>query len=182
MSGLEVNKIIASVIVAILVVVIIGYAADIVMKLGADEKKGVAYKIELPESNSSESAITSQIDTTIEPISALLMNASIEKGEKIYKKCGSCHNYEKGSRNKVGPNLWNIVNRSKASMDGFAYSDALAKSEGIWSYEELAAFVYKPKEFIIGTKMNFAGLKKVEDRANLVFFLRDQSDNPAPLP
>ena len=182
MSGLEVNKIIASVIVAILVVVIIGYAADIVMKLGADEKKEVAYKIELPESNSSESATTSQIDTAIEPISALLMNASIEKGEKIYKKCGSCHNYEKGSGNKVGPNLWNIVNRSKASMDGFAYSDALAKSEGIWSYEELAAFVYKPKEYIIGTKMNFAGLKKVEDRANLVLFLRDQSDNPVPLP
>ena len=182
MSGLEVNKIIASIIVAILVVVIIGYAADIVMKLGADEKKEVAYKIELPESNSSESATTSQTDTTIEPISALLMNASIEKGEKIYKKCGSCHNYEKGSGNKVGPNLWNIVNRSKASMDGFVYSDALAKSEGIWSYEELAAFVYKPKEYIIGTKMNFAGLKKVEDRANLVLFLRDQSDNPEPLP
>jgi len=136
----------------------------------------------LPEPNASESTAIAQIETAIEPISALLVNASIEKGKKIYKKCGSCHNYEKGSRNKVGPNLWNIVNRSKAGMDGFAYSDALAKSEGIWSYEELAAFFYKPKEYIIGTKMNFAGLKKVEDRANLVFFLRDQSDNPAPLP
>ena len=182
MSGLEVNKIIASIIVAILVVVIISYAADIIMNIDPDEKKEVAYKIDLPEPNSSETTATLQIETAIDPISALLMNASIEKGEKIYKKCGSCHNYEKGSRNKVGPNLWNIVNRSKASMDGFAYSDALAKSEGIWSYEELAAFVYKPKEYIIGTKMNFAGLKKVEDRANLVFFLRDQSDNPAPLP
>ena len=182
MSGLEVNKIIASIIVAILVIVIISYAADIIMNINPDENKEVAYKIDLPEPNSSEVTATAQIETSIDPISALLMNASIEKGEKIYKKCGSCHNYEKGSRNKVGPNLWNIVNRSKAGMDGFAYSDALAKSEGIWSYEELAAFVYKPKEYIIGTKMNFAGLKKVEDRANLVFFLRDQSDNPAPLP
>ena len=182
MSGLEVNKIIASIVVAILFFVIIGYVADFVMNIHPDAKKEVAYKIELPESNLSESIATAQIDTRIEPISALLMNASIEKGEKIYKKCGSCHNYEKGSRNKVGPNLWNIVNRSKAGMDEFAYSDALAKSEGIWSYEELAAFVYKPKEYIIGTKMNFAGLKKVEDRANLVLFLRDQSDNPAPLP
>ena len=182
MSGLEVNKIIASIIVVIIVVLIIGYAADIVMNIDPDEKKGVAYKIDLPEPNASESTSTAQIETVIEPISALLMNASVAKGEKIYKKCGSCHNYEKGSRNKVGPNLWNIVNRSKAGMDGFAYSDALAKSEGIWSYEELAAFFYKPKEYIIGTKMNFAGLKKVEDRANLVLFLRDQSDNPAPLP
>ena len=136
----------------------------------------------MPESNLSESIATAQIDTIIEPISALLMNASIDKGEKIYKKCGSCHNYKKGSSNKVCPNLWNIINRSKASMAGFAYSDALAKSGGVWSYEELAAFIYKPKEYIVGTKMNFAGLKKVEDRANLVLFLRDQSDNPAPLP
>jgi len=182
MSGLEVNKIIASVIVAILVVVIIGYAADILMNTHPDENKEVAYKIELPVSNPSENTPAVQMETTIEPISALLMNASIEKGEKIYKKCGSCHNYQKGSANKVGPNLWNIINRSKASVDGFAYSDSLAKFGGIWSYEELAAFVYKPKEYIVGTKMNFAGLKKVEDRANLVLFLRDQSDNPAPLP
>jgi len=182
MSGLEVNKIIASIIVAILVIVIISYAADIIMNINPDEKKEVAYKIDLPEPDSSEAAVTAQIEAAIDPISALLMNASIEKGKKIYKKCGSCHNYEKGSVNKVGPNLWNIVNRSKASMDGFAYSDALAKYGGIWSYEELAAFVYKPKEYIVGTKMNFAGLKKVEDRANLVLFLRDQSDNPAPLP
>jgi len=182
MSGLEVNKIIASVIVAILVVVIIGYAADILMNIHPDGNKEVAYKIELPVSNPSENTPAVQMETTIEPISALLMNASIEKGEKIYKKCGSCHNYQKGSANKVGPNLWNIINRSKASVDGFAYSDSLAKFGGIWSYEELAAFVYKPKEYIVGTKMNFAGLKKVEDRANLVLFLRDQSDNPAPLP
>ena len=86
MSGLEVNKIIASVIVAILVVIIIGYAANIVMNLGSDEKKEVAYKIELPESNLSESIATVQIGSKIEPISALLMNASIDKGEKIYKK------------------------------------------------------------------------------------------------
>ena len=181
MSGLEVNKIIASIIVAILVIVIISYSANIIMNNNPDENKEVAYKIDLPEPNSGEVTATAQM-TTIDPISALLMNASIEKGEKIYKKCGSCPNYEKGSRNKVGPNLWNLVNRSKASMDGFAYSDALANSGGVWSYEELAAFVYKPKEYIIGTKMNFAGLKKAEDRANLVLFLRDQSDNPAPLP
>ena len=182
MSGLEVNKIIASIIVAILIIVIIGYGANIFMGIGSEEKSGVAYKIELPESNSIETTTTLQTKTAIEPISALLMNASIEKGEKIYKKCGSCHNYEKGSVNKVGPNLWNIINRTKAGIDGFAYSDALAKTGGVWSYEELAAFVYKPKEYIVGTKMNFAGLKKVEDRADLVLFLRNQSDKPAPLP
>ena len=112
----------------------------------------------------------------------LLASASLEKGEKTYKKCGSCHSYTKEGKNKVGPNLWNIVNRPKANVDGFAYSSALAEFGGVWGYEELSKFLYKPKDYIKGTKMNFAGLKKAEDRANLILFMREQSDNPVPLP
>ena len=88
----------------------------------------------------------------------------------------------KKTANKVGPNLWNLINRPKAKVDGFAYSKALAEYGGEWSYEELAEFLYKPKKFVKGTKMNFAGLKKVQDRANIVLFLREQSENPVPLP
>ena len=102
--------------------------------------------------------------------------------EKIFKKCGSCHNYEKGSANKVGPNLWNIINKPKATVKGFVYSKELAEFGGKWGYEELAEFLYKPKEYIKGTKMNFSGLKKVQDRADLVLFLREQADNPVSLP
>ena len=103
-------------------------------------------------------------------------------GEKLFKKCATCHNYEKGGENKVGPQLWNLINRPKANVDGFAYSKALAEYGGEWSYEELAEFLYKPKKFAKGTKMNFAGLKKVQDRANIVLFLRKQAENPVPLP
>ena len=112
----------------------------------------------------------------------MLINASLESGQKLFKKCGTCHNYEKGSANKVGPNLWNIINRPKAGIEGFAYSKALAGLGGEWSYEEIAEFLYKPKKYVKGTKMNFIGLKKTQDRANLVLFLREQSDNPIPLP
>ena len=122
------------------------------------------------------------IHQIIEPISLLLVSASLEKGEKLFKKCSACHNYEKDSANKVGPNLWNLINRPKANVEGFAYSKALAEYGGDWGYEELAEFLYKPKKYIKGTKMNFAGLKKVEDRANLVLFLREHSDSPVPLP
>ena len=186
MSGLEVNKIIAAIIVALLVFVLISYAGDLIVKIDQEKNQETAYKIEIPEINSenSESAKSSQENTylNIEPISDILMNASIEKGEKIYKKCGSCHNYKKDSANKIGPNLWNIVNRPKANIKGFAYSKTLAEFGGKWTYEDLSNFLYKPKDYIVGTKMNFSGLKKVEDRANLVLFLREQSDNPAPLP
>ena len=117
-----------------------------------------------------------------EPISLLLASASVDKGQKIFKKCSSCHTYNKEGVNKVGPNLWNLINSPKANVEGFAYSKELAEFGGQWGYEELALFLYKPKEYIKGTKMNFSGLKKVQDRANLVLFLREQSENPAPLP
>ena len=118
----------------------------------------------------------------IQPISSFLANASVEQGKKVYKKCGACHNIEKDSANKVGPNLWNLINRPKANISGFAYSKALAELGGEWTYEDLSQFLYKPKDYLKGTKMNFSGLKKDEDRANLILFLRNQSDNPVPLP
>ena len=186
MSGLEVNKIIAAIIMAVLIVTIIGHLGDLIVKVGG-EKHGshnkeheTAYKIDVPESDENQSNIVKK-EEVIEPISPLLANSSIENGEKIFKKCSTCHNNEKNSAKKVGPNLWNIINRPKANIDGFAYSKALSEIGGGWTYEELAEFLYKPKKYAKGTKMNFVGLKKVKDRANLILFLRQQSDNPIPL-
>ena len=181
MSGLEVNKILASIILAILVVTVIGHLGDILIDVEHHEMKETAYKIDVPESGESASEAAPE-EEVIEPISLFLANGSLEKGEKLFKKCSACHNYEKDSANKVGPNLWNLINRPKANVEGFAYSKALAEYGGEWSYEELAEFLYKPKKFVKGTKMNFAGLKKVKDRADIVYFLREQSDSPIPLP
>ncbi len=181
MSGLEFNKILASIIFAVLIVTLIGHFGDLIINTDHYDDKETAYKIEVEETSSSDGSITKK-EEIIEPVSLLLASASIENGEKLFKKCATCHNYEKGGANKVGPQLWNIINRPKANQDGFAYSKALAEYGGEWGYEELAEFLYKPKKYIKGTKMNFAGLKKVKDRADLVYFLREQSDNPAPLP
>jgi len=188
MSGLEVNKILAAIIMAVLILTLIGHIGDLLVSTnhekhgGHSQKIETAYKIEVPNTDGNDQNKSVKKEDVIEPISALLMNASLENGEKIYKKCGTCHNYEKGSANKVGPNLWNIINRPKAGIEGFAYSKALAGLGGEWSYEEIAEFLYKPKKYVKGTKMNFIGLKKTQDRANLVLFLREQSDNPIPLP
>ena len=181
MSGLEVNKILASIIFAVLIVTLIGHFGDLLIDIEHHDQKETAYKIEVEETNSSDTAAVKK-EEIIEPISALLASASLENGEKLFKKCATCHNYEKGGANKVGPQLWNLINRPKANVEGFAYSKALAEYGGDWGYEELAEFLYKPKKYIKGTKMNFAGLKKVKDRADLVYFLREQSENTAPLP
>ena len=182
MSGFEINKILASIVLALLIIFGIRFVGNLIVNLDHKKNQVTAYKIDIPESDMNTQSVVSKEVDTIEPISSLLMNASLEKGEKLYKKCASCHNYEKNSSSKIGPNLWNIIDRPKGSVEGFSYSGSLIEFGGKWTYEELARFIYKPKNYIKGTKMNFAGLKNVEDRANLIFWLQQQSDNPVPLP
>ena len=182
MSSFEFNKILAAIILAIIVIVIISKVGDIIVDNNKTDLQETAYKIDIREPDSNIASDSISTSKNIEPIIELLASASLENGEKIYKKCGSCHNYKKGSKSKIGPNLWDIINRPKANSQGFAYSEALAKIGGTWTYEELNNFLYKPKEYIKGTKMNFAGLKNTQDRADIILFLRQQSDNLIPLP
>lgn len=118
----------------------------------------------------------------LEDIGPLLASASLDDGESVYKKCKACHTLENGGANRVGPNLWNIVGHEKAAKDGFAYSDAFAGMDGTWTYENLNAFLARPKDYAPGTKMSFAGLRKAADRAAVIAYLRAQSDMPQPLP
>ena len=118
----------------------------------------------------------------IEEIGPLLAAASPEAGQKTFKKCKVCHTIDKDGANKVGPNLWNVVGAHRAKRDGFKYSDALAGLGGNWGYEELNAFLSKPKAYAPGTKMAFAGIKKASDRAAVIAYLRGLSDAPAALP
>ena len=116
------------------------------------------------------------------PLAALLAEADPAKGQKVFKKCAACHTVDEGGRNKVGPNLWNIVNRTIASHEGFSYSDAMAALEGVWDFERLDAFTADPKGTVPGTKMAFKGVSKDGDRANVLAYLRSLSAEPAELP
>ena len=119
-----------------------------------------------------------------EPVEALLAAADIDAGAKVVKKkCGACHTVEDGGKHKTGPNLWAVVGREKGTADGFdKYSSAMQDFGGDWSYAELNNFLNKPKAYISGTKMGFAGLKKTSDRANVIAYLRTLSADPVPLP
>ena len=139
-----------------------------------------AYVIEVAETT--DIAAAAPVDTGPEPILALLASADLGAGEKLSKKCSACHVFDAGGQNKVGPALWNVVNRPLGASEGYAYSDALAGFGGAWDYAALNAFLAKPKGYISGTKMNFAGLKKPQDRANLIAWMRAKADSPAALP
>jgi len=121
-----------------------------------------------------------------ELIAPLLASADPAKGESVFKKCAACHSNDAASANKVGPGLWNIVNRPVASHEGFNYSAAMTEfAQGgsvVWDYEHLSEFLAAPKKYIKGTAMGFAGLKKIEERADLIAYLRTIADTPAPLP
>ena len=138
-----------------------------------------AYPIEVPEKNQIKSKVVEEV--VVQHVIALLATASLESGQKISKKCVACHGFDAGGPNKVGPNLYNIVNKDQGKAD-YAYSKVLASLSGKWTYEELNKFLYKPKLYSKGTKMNYAGLSKTKDRANLIAWLRTKSDSPASLP
>ena len=104
-------------------------------------------------------------------LSELLKVADFDRGAKIFKKCASCHNLAKGDAAKVGPNLYGVIGRAKGSSSGFAYSEALKGKGGVWDRESINQFITKPKDYISGTKMAFPGLKKPQDRADVILYL-----------
>ena len=118
----------------------------------------------------------------ITPITVRLANANPALGPKNAAKCTTCHAFEQGGANKLGPALWNVVGKDIASADGFAYSGALAGIDGVWDAEALDGFLLKPKAWAPGTKMGFAGLRDDEDRANLIAWMFQQADAPLALP
>jgi len=114
-----------------------------------------------------------------DPVLHLIATADITRGQQLSKACAACHSFNQGGINKVGPNLWNIVNKGRAQTAGFSYSDAIRSKEGNWTYQSLNHFLWKPKKYIQGTSMNYLGIKKPEDRAALIAWLRTLSPNPA---
>lgn len=173
----EWNKIFAAILVAGIVAKLAGFVAGQIVH--SDKLEENAYRVEVAEDAGAAGPAAEQ---KAGPILALLAGADVEKGQKISKACVTCHTFEKGGEQRIGPNLWNIVNNKKAHIDGFAYSSTMASMGGTWTYENLNSFLWKPKDYAPGTKMNYIGLRKDEDRAAIIAWLRTLSDSPAALP
>ena len=182
MDSFEINKIVACILIVALVFIGLANFGEILYEV---EKPKIAhYQIEGVENvqTASSSVVTEEAPVIEEEsIIELLAAADIDKGAKVFKKCSQCHVVEKDGANKIGPALWNIVNKDIGSKEDFKYSNAMTAFEGDWTYEQLNSYLLNPKKYIEGTKMAFAGLKKSSDRANVILYLRSFSDNPAPI-
>ena len=112
---------------------------------------------------------------------ALLASANISEGKKVFKKCASCHSISKGGKNKIGPALWGVIGRQAGVLTDYKYSKSLIAYGKKWSFQEMDGFLIKPKKWVPGTKMAFAGLKNEKDRASLILYMNSQSDQPLPI-
>lgn len=176
MDSFELNKIVAAILIALITAKGASLIADHLIRPKMLTEN--AFKIAGVQSTSSPAAEK----TGPTPIEPLLAKANAQNGATIFKKCTSCHTAEKGGPNKIGPDLYNVVNAPKGKHEGFTYSAAMEKKGGTWTYDELNHFLYDPRSVIPGTKMSFAGLKNDQERADVIAYLRQQNDSPPPLP
>jgi cytochrome c len=182
--NLESNKIFAAVLVAAIVAMFSGFIAKRLVPQHDLEKS--VLEIDTSAFESAQNAGAGPAAAAVpEPILGLIATADLTLGEKTAKLCAACHSFDKGGANKVGPNMWNAVGGVKGHMSGFAYSDVIQKwhAEGKkWDYEALNHFLWKPKAYAAGTKMSFVGIKKPEERAAVIAWLRTMADTPLALP
>lgn len=181
-NNFEFDKIVIAIALAIFTIVFSANLGGLLYRVERiPEKKGFA--IEVVETNAGAEK-PKGLPEVIE-IGKIMATANAEAGKQIFNRCAICHTNGKGEANKVGPNLWGIVGAKTARHTEFKYSDAMEKrgTDGVvWTFEELYRYLYAPRVRVPGTKMAFPGLKKDEERANVIAYLRTLADAPLPLP
>ena len=178
MDSFEINKIIAAILMVALLVIGIGKLSNVIFHVEKPKTPGYSVKVEEIKTASSKETTEEEIID----IASLMAMGDITNGEKVFKKCAACHSILKGGKNAIGPALYNVVGRKIGSIESYKYSKALVAYDKEWTFEELNGFLIKPAKWIKGTKMAYAGLRKEKDRASVIKYLNQNSDNPIPLP
>ena len=174
------NKIIVSIVFAVILIMGISKIADSIYYVKKPEKS--AYQVETLVADTSTTTQTVSASSESGNIMALFASTSSADGKKVFKKCAACHSINQGGKNKIGPKLWNVMFRPVGSITDYKYSKALSDYKKDWDWEEMNGFLIKPSTWIKGNKMGFAGLKDEKDRASVILYLNQNSDNPKTLP
>ena len=174
------NKIVVSIVFAIILIVGINKVTDVIFHVEKPEKS--AYQVATVTTiSSTTSAETGSASSESGNIMALFASTSAAEGAKVFKKCAACHSIAEGGGNKIGPALWGVLGRPVGTFPDYKYSKAMAAYGKNWSFEEMNGFLLKPKDWIKGTKMSFAGLKKAKERAAVILYMNENSSSPLPL-
>jgi len=171
------NKIIVSIALALILIVGINKVADVIFYTEKPEKS--AYQVVNIGATSTITATETSSES--KNIMGLFASTNASDGAKIFKKCAACHSIAEGGANKIGPALWGVLGRKAGSLSDYKYSKAMTAHGKVWSFEEMNGFLTKPKDWIKGTKMSFAGLKNAKERAAVILYMNTNTGNPLPL-
>ena len=171
------NKIIVSIILVIILVLGINKITDTIFYVEKPEKS--AYQVATVTTAASTASAETSSGTG--DIMAIFASTSAAEGAKVFKQCLACHSIAEGGKNKIGPALWGVLGRQVGSLPDYKYSKAMAAHGKKWTFEEMNGFLLKPKDWINGTKMSYAGLKKEKDRAAVILYMNENTNNPLPL-
>ena len=180
MDSFEINKIVAAILLVALLLIGISKLSSMIFYV--EKPKTPGYAVDVKQSVTAELKTEGETLEQKIDIAALMAMGDIATGEKVFKKCAACHSIVKGGKNAIGPALYNVVGRKVGGVEDYKYSKALAAYDKEWTFEELNGFLKKPAKYIKGTKMAYAGLRKESDRASVIKYLNENSDNPLPLP
>ena len=174
------NKIIVSIVFAVILIFGINKIADVIYYVEKPEKS--AYQVSsITTVASNSSGEASSTNSESGNIIALFASTNAAEGAKVFKKCAACHSIAEGGANKIGPALWGVLGRTAGSLPDYKYSKAMAAYGKNWSFEEMNGFLIKPKEWIKGTKMAFAGLKDAKERAAVILYMNENTNSPLSL-
>ena len=179
MDSFEWNKIIGAVLGTAIFIFVVRLVAEEVYKAPEPAKPGYVVEGVVEEGAGGAAAPVAEVTPDF---GTVLPTADAAAGKTISTRCEQCHDLSPARANKIGPELYGVVNRPRASVAGFSYSSAMKAKGGTWTYEELFHFLKSPGSYIPGTKMSFAGLRNAQDRINLIAFLRTNAESPAAIP
>lgn len=177
MDGFELNKIMGAVLGTLLFTLSLSIVSGGIFASHPPTKAG--YEIAVKDDKGATGPASAEPQV---PFENLLAEANPEKGASVARQCVACHDFTKGGPNKVGPNLYGIVNRDVATVPGFAYSNSMKSKKGKWGFDELNKYLENPGKMVPGTSMTFLGIRRGPDRAAVIAYLNKTADAPAALP
>jgi cytochrome c len=177
MNSFEINKILGALLGTCLMLVAVHIASGAVFEPQIPAKPG--YIVEVKAEQPAGGAAAAPAET---PIATLLASASAQHGAQVAKQCQACHNFQEGAGAKIGPDLYGVLDRPVASVQGFNYSAALKSKGGKWDFDALNKWLTKPSAYAPGTAMTFAGISNEKQRADVIAYLDSLAANPVPLP